>query len=255
MKTLARAGLLALLLVAVPAVSSATTWGPVEVECPICHTRNKFLGITSYGSYIYQQPSKYQYIFWPLTDSPSVYTCRKCFLSAFLFDFASLPQSKLPEIQKTLLSFKLVGPYKQYTDIPMSQRLAIAEAVYKVVVQNDEWWSRFYRVKAFHLAAEKKEAEATEARKRALEITLLQLAKPENKDRRKELLLISGSMRLFTGDEKGALKDLEDAERTKYKDQVLNAEQTKGFNDYLSGIIKEMVAAIKSGDIAKLKRA
>jgi len=46
----------------------STTWADQEFVCPVCQTKNIFGVVTSYGSYIYQWPSKYQYIFWPLTD-------------------------------------------------------------------------------------------------------------------------------------------------------------------------------------------
>ncbi len=44
-----------------------TTWADKEFVCPVCKTQNTFGVIMSYGTYIYQWPSKYQFIFWPMT--------------------------------------------------------------------------------------------------------------------------------------------------------------------------------------------
>src|SRR5262245_37271311 len=41
----------------------------------------------SYGSYIYQWPSKYDQVFWPLTDSHSIWFCRESGFAAFVGDF------------------------------------------------------------------------------------------------------------------------------------------------------------------------
>jgi uncharacterized protein (DUF2225 family) len=100
-----------------------TTWADEEFVCPVCKTKNTFGVIVSYGSYIYQWPSKYQFIFWPLTDGHVLYSCKKCYLSVLMWDFDKLPQNKLQEIQNALKGVEIKGDYKRYTDIPMSKRL------------------------------------------------------------------------------------------------------------------------------------
>src|SRR5687768_16658649 len=80
----------------------ATTWFPQEHTCPVCKTKNTFLVIGSYGSYIYQWPEKFQLIFWPVTDSPTMYSCKKCHLTTFMWDFEKTPKEKHAEILKQL---------------------------------------------------------------------------------------------------------------------------------------------------------
>ena len=70
------------------------TWFPQEFECPVCKTKNTFLVVGSYGSYIYQDASKFELIFWPLTDRPTVYACKRCHLAAFMGDFEETPKEK-----------------------------------------------------------------------------------------------------------------------------------------------------------------
>ena len=58
----------------------------------------------SYGSYIYQEPSKLQLIFWPYTDTPAWYSCKKCRLSVFMEDFDKVPPEKIAELRQMLHS-------------------------------------------------------------------------------------------------------------------------------------------------------
>lgn len=54
----------------------AITWFPQEFTCPIDKEKNTFQVVGSFGSYIYSYPSKYQFLFFPRTDSPT-FLCAK----------------------------------------------------------------------------------------------------------------------------------------------------------------------------------
>src|SRR3979409_1235572 len=86
---------------------SATTWSPKEVVCPLCKTVNTFMDVMSYGSYIYQWPEKFQLIYWPLTDTNVLYSCKKGRLTAFMWDFAVIPKEKLLIVKTRLDSLAL----------------------------------------------------------------------------------------------------------------------------------------------------
>ena len=47
-------------------VANSTTWSPKECICPICGHKHEYQEISSYGGYIYNWSSKFQYVFWPL---------------------------------------------------------------------------------------------------------------------------------------------------------------------------------------------
>lgn len=226
---------------------SATTWSPKEVVCPLCKTSNTFMEVMSYGSYIYQWPEKFQLIFWPLTDTNVLYSCKKCRLTAFMWDFAEIPKEKLTAIKTKLDTLALKPVEEAYNKIPMSQRLDIAAGIYTVLVQDEAFWCRFYRVKGYHYEAEKREADAASARGKALEICQRQLAAKEDPGARKELLMISGAMRYFLNDNAGALKDLREAAELTYNNAKLDAEQSKNFNEYLSALLKDYIARIQAG--------
>ena len=224
----------------------ATTWAEKEFVCPVCKTKNTFGVIMSYGSYIYGWPSKYQYIYWPLTDSHVLYSCKKCYLSLLMWDFDKTPQDKLQEVQNALKGVEIKGDYNRYTDIPMSKRLEAAEKVYAALQKDDDFWLEFYRVKGYHYAAEKDQAKADEARKKALDLATRMLNEKEPATAKKELWLISGAMKHFLDDDKGALADLNTALGTKYENKKLDKEKNENGEANLSALVKDYIEKIQS---------
>lgn len=222
------------------------TWVDKEFVCPVCKTQNTFAVAASWGSYIYGAPSKYQFIFWPLTDGHVLYSCKKCYLSVLMWDFDKLPQNKLQEIQNALKGVEIKGDYKRYTAIPMSKRLEAAEKVYAVLQKDDYFWLEFYRVKGYHYAAEKNQAKADEARKKALDLAMRMLNEKDQATPKKELWLISGAMKHFLEDDKGALDDLNTALKTKYEDKQLDKEKNENGEANLSTLVKEYIEKIQS---------
>ncbi len=233
------------------------TWHPVEVECPLCKTKNIFLQWGSYGNYIYQYPTKYQLIFWPYTDGPAWYSCKKCRLTTFMEDFRTVPKEKIEDLRQMLLSVNLPAQKERsdkdsmhppYLEIPTSDRLAVAEKVYQVLgIQSDQFWSHFYRVQGYHLERNGKQAEADKARQKALEFNEKILADAKDEGLRKELLYISAAMQHFLRDDAQALKTLEKARHLKHSDAKLNAEDNKGYDEYLSKLISEYIEMLKEG--------
>lgn len=240
------------------ATSNLITWFPKEFECPVCKTKNTFMVVGSYGSYIYADPSKYQLIFWPYTDTPSWYSCKKCRLSIFMEDFEQIPPDKIADLRKMLAMTSLPPqPEREvkdrfdrppYLDIPSVARVLVAEQVYKTLGKtNDEFWNHFYRVLAYHYDGHGKAAEAEQARRKSITITeKLLTAKSDGK--RKELLYILGAMRHFIGDDAAALKALDEAGTLTYKNSDLPAERNTGYDQYLSQAIKEYVEMLKKGE-------
>ncbi len=85
-------GIASVLLLALVSAALATTWLPKEVTCPVCGAVNTFQIPGSYGSYVYQEPSKYQYVFWPATTDKFLYTCKQCRYTAYMGDFEDDPE-------------------------------------------------------------------------------------------------------------------------------------------------------------------
>lgn len=226
--------------------SLATTWFPEEFTCPIDNTKNTFMVVGSYGSYIYSYPSKYQWLFFPRTDSPTFYLCKKCHLATFMWDFDKLPKDKLPELKKILADVKVSKTFNEYREIPVTERLEIMEKVYSALGKDETWWEEFYRIKGYHYGKEGNAAKAAEARKKSLEYLQKDLKNEKSKTPKKLVLYVSGAMKHFLGDDKGALEDFQKAIETKYKAEGASAEDVKNAEEGLNGRLKEYIELVKS---------
>jgi hypothetical protein len=232
------------LLFAFASSAFATTWFPTEVTCPVCGTVNEFQVPGSYGSYVYEEPSKLQYVFWPATTDKFLYTCKQCRLTAYMGDFASVPPEKIGELAKVLeRDASIEGPLVPYFEIPMVSRLPLAEKVYGVLGRDDAFWCEFRRVQGYHLEAAGRADEARRARLKALEIAEKLLKEPSST--RKETLVIAASMRKITGDAEGARRDLKEAKALTFESKELGAESSEGLNGYLDSLIEDLLQALR----------
>ena len=224
----------------------AITWFDQEFTCPIDNEKNTFKVWASYGSYVYSYPSKYQWLFFQWTDSPAYYTCKKCHFSTFLGEFDKVPKDKIPEIKKILASVKVSKNFKNYMELPVSERMDIMEKVYTVWGKNEEWWENFYRLKGYHNGKEGNAAKALEARKKSLEMIQKELTKPNTEAPKKILLYVSAAMKHFSNDDKGALEDLQKALATKYEEKDAKPEDLKNAEEGLNERIRDYIEKIKS---------
>lgn len=226
--------------------NSFITWFPKEFECPIDKEKNTFMVIGSYGSYIYGYPSKYQWLFFPQTDSPTYYLCKKCHLATFMWDFDKLPKEKLPEIQKILAGVTISKPFKDYKEIPVTEKLEIMEKVYAVLDKDDDWWETFYRIKGYHYGQAGNSEKAGEARKKSLEMIQKDLKNEKSEIPKKILFYISGAMKHFLNNDQGAIEDFQKGLETKYTSKNETPEDLKNAEDGMNVRIKEYIGKIKS---------
>ncbi|MCC7308459.1 MAG: hypothetical protein IT173_12910 [Acidobacteria bacterium] len=226
---------------------AATTWFPKDFDCPVCKTKNTFQVWGSYGSYIYQWPSKYQWVFWPWTDSPSVYLCKKCHVATFLDDYEDLPKDKLAVLEKELAKIPFNRKFKDYMEVPMSERLEMAERVYRFLPdRGDVFWSHMYRVQGYHYGKDQPE-KAVAVRTKALELTKKMMTDRTTSTPMKELLYISGAMKHFLKDDKGAVEDFKKGLATKFAALELKADELKnaeeGMNERFDDYIKQIASS------------
>ncbi len=230
------------------AVAVATTWAPEDVACPLCGTTNEFQGVMSYGTYIYNWPSKFELIFWPDTESEVLYSCRNCKYTSFMYDFDDPPAEKLDALREAAAEADFGGGANYYTDIPMTARLAAAEKIYRVLERSDDFWCRFYRIVGYHAAAEGLAEDAANARGEALAIAETLMQDETRAGERKEFLLITGAMRHLRGDEPGARADFEAALALTYENAALETENNEGYDAYLTALLEEYIAKIDNGE-------
>ena len=235
-------------LLTLPVGVHATTWFPKEHTCPICTHKSEYQEIGSYGSYIYHWPSKYQYVFWPLTDEPSIYCCQKCHFTTYMWDFDNIPENKIAPLKEYLATVKIDKEYEKYYDIPMITRLEIAENVYKILERDKEFWCQFYRVLGYHCNGEKNAVKAKAVRIKALNIAEEMLSDALYKGQEKEIFLIIAAMHHFTGEKDSALIYLDKASLFTYQNDKGEQSDVKGVDEYLTELIMQYKVFIRKED-------
>lgn len=226
--------------------SFAITFFPQEFTCPIDGQKNTFQVVGSYGSYIYSDPSKYQWLFFPQTSSTTYYICKKCHYTAYSWDFDKLPKEKIAAVKKVLAGVKFSMAFDDYLKAPLEERLEIMEKVYGVLDKDDVWWERFYRTKGFFYHIMGSTEKAAEARRKSLDLVQKELKNEKSETSKKLLYYVSAAMKHFLNDDKGALEDLQKALETKYAEKNATPEQINNAEQGLNGRIEDYVARIKS---------
>lgn len=223
------------------------TYATVEIVCPICETKNTFTTWASSGGYVYFWPSRFQMVFWPYTDPVAVYHCRNCHYSVFEWDFADPPEERRAAIRQLLQSVSCPRHADDYLKMPVSDRLAIAEQVYRLYEPDERFWCGFYRVLGYHLHEEGRKEEAAAARRRALELAERLLGQGELEGERKEILVITAAMHHYLESDPQALRALREAETVAYRNSKLEPEKNDEINTYLAHLIREYIQAIEQG--------
>ena len=231
------------LLACVPALVLPSTWMDVEVTCPVCGTVNVFKVPASFGTYVYQDPSRLQYVFWPATTDMFLYTCRRCHLTAYMQDFAEVPADKITALATMLeRDGAIQGALVPYYEIPMGTCLDIARKVYEVLERDAEFWCEFDRIAGYHHAESGRAREAHTARARAL-TRAESILGTAPRGERKETLVIVAALRFLTGDIPGAREALAEAEPLTY---AASDRDSEALDHYLSQLIQDLRAEFLS---------
>jgi hypothetical protein len=246
----------ALLLVVFLGISLAvlaTTWASKDMECPLCGKSTKMEVIASYGSYIYNWPSKHQLIFWPVTTGYALYFCEHCHLAMFMGDFQDLAkqsQEKREAVKQAVAPLKKEQPDKRYYQISMPYRLKIAEAAYRQLDKDDAFWCRFYRIQGYHLAGAGDQKGAKAARLKALKLVEKMIDGKVSEPPMKELVFIKGSMQYFTGQKELAKATLKQVSETPLKpSKTITKEHAKNATVYLDGLAKDTLKLVEKGEV------
>ena len=226
----------------------ATTWVDVTVQCPVCGTENEFHAIGSYGSYIYDWPEKYQFVFWPTTDGKAMRSCRQCRYTAWLWDFESLPPERVADVKAALQEQGLAELEGGYQNVAMTERMAIARSVYEVLDRDAGFWCEFERILGYHAEEEGKEELARQARRRALELVQELLVDPEQAAMEKQLRIIEAAMMFHLGDVEGARSRLERATGLTYANPELSESERDDADLYQSKLIFDYLNKLDGGD-------
>ena len=232
------------LALAFTAAGHATTWSePEPVPDPVrpgakCYVSQPM----SYGSYIYQWPSKYDQVFWPLTDPKGIWFCRQSGFTAFIDDF------ELTTNERATLAAELAVSYEPLkTDPTLSDKLVLLQKSYAARSLDARMKIQLLRVLAYYYETELGDYDRASAlRQEALELieTALPTKLPEGD--RLEYLFVSAAYYRELGDfekSKTAVSYLQQA-LTQSKDEKL-----KGFVEYLTDLKKDIAKIVPGGPL------
>lgn len=232
-------------LMAVSSIAFATTWGSKSISCPVCGKTDTYQTPLSYGSYVYQWPTKYQLIFWPMTDQNSHYICSECGFSCFMADFTHFDTTNTLKVKAMLEKEKPGLNFGSYTDYPILKRLDLSEKCYKAMNKDEYFWCEYYRVKAYFYDSEKDSTGAKRYRMKALGLAEQMLGMEKYQPIAKELLFVAASMYFYTGHDKEAVENLRTCKQVTYKGIEMDSKNAESLNSYLMELIEEMLMIIE----------
>ncbi len=221
----------------------ATTWASAVVPDPIkqgaeCEVSRP----VSSGSYIYHWPSKYDQVFWPLTDESGIWFCAESGFTAFLEDF------DLREAERANIASYLAANYQPSpAPVTLPEKLRFLEDIYSLRDKDGEFRIRLLRALAYMYDGLNQEAAAAELRAKALEAIRAALATNLEEGQRLEYLFVASAYAHELGDEDRAL------ETSKALDAALAAsksEEIADFVDYLRELRNDLAKSKPGGILA-----
>ena len=192
-----------------------------SVKCPACNTINRFQSHLRFNHDPFFGITKYHYFSQDYTENQIIYCCKKCHFSAFFWDFEKIPYRKARKIRKKIKDITSDISFVDYQSIPFLKRLQISEKVYENLEKDNFFWCTFYRIMSWHYRQNEMLIDAFHYRNKALKKVKLMLIKSQGIQ--KELLMISGILHFFWGDDKKALNDFTSALQFPYYKKGISA--------------------------------
>lgn len=196
----------------------SVTWGDTQLTDPLTGEKVAAKSIGSYGSYIYNWPSRYDYVFFPLTELNWICINRRNGYGAFNPHFEDLDEKEKVRVKGWLeKNYDVKNPPQTH-----EEHLLWLEKVYGQRKMHGSFWCRFYRLMAYFYRDDGEHPN----RKRRLHyvrkaIPFLHEWFGENPQgiNRIEVLYLLGEYSRRTGDLEKARRFFAEAKVTKFKDE------------------------------------
>ena len=210
--------------------SLATTWTESKVEDPflpgkVCSVHEPM----SYGGYIYRWPSKYDFVFWPLTDVHGIWHCEHSGFTSFIGDFEGLSDKERADI-----AVYLAANYEGKDDV--ESRLKLLEDTYSLRTTDSQFENKLLRVLARWYQDNGQVDKANGYRRKAFEELKGFLKVELMEERRLEYLYLAANYSRQLGEV--AASDRYLVELEKAIENITNPELS-GLGEYLSELAKE----------------
>ncbi|WP_215399179.1 hypothetical protein [Rheinheimera oceanensis] len=219
----------------------ATTWVESTVPDPIAPDSTcSVMQPASYGSYIYHWPSKYDQVFWPLTDSNGIWFCKESGFIAFIEDFEGLSEEEVARIRSYLKTAK-----PNISD--QLSRLEHLDKIYSLRDKDEIFKNKLKRVLAYLYEAEGEFDLANRHRSEILQQINKLLESPNLTEYQTlEYLYLSVNYELQLGNEERSSSRLI---QLKIAIENINDAELKGYGDYLSALINELPSMKPGGKL------
>ena len=227
--------ILSLVAALITSQAHAIIWGGNEVDDPFSDATCLVSSLASYGSYIYNFPSKYDAVFFPHTDSQSIWYCGESGYASFMGDFEELTAEERVDVAQLLAGADTLGE-----NPTVFERLERLEDVYSVRTMEDTFWPWFYRVLAHYYQSESPER-ALEYRSLALPLVEQQIENGEPDGFMIQNLYVAGDYHRQLGNTDRAMEYFAQARTLEWVDE--SGTQRVGI-DYWTEIINEREALI-----------
>lgn len=228
---------------ATPAVQ-ATTWTDKRVPDPIAEGATCEVSVPgSFGSYIYDWPSKFDQVFWPITTLPGIWFCRRSGFTAFIDDFDGIDAE-----QRAAIAAYLATQYRSPHKPDPAELLTLLEGCYSQRRLDPKQQITVLRAVAYHReqlgdlpGAEQRRSEALALIVDALKDDALEAP------RRLEYLFVASAYSRWLGDSSQSNRYLRELrEALKHPDPGT----PDGFVKYLRELSKEIDRIRRGGTLA-----
>ncbi|MDD2412132.1 MAG: hypothetical protein RBS19_06995 [Bacteroidales bacterium] len=226
-------------------LNAQTEWKKENLKCPVCR-HEQYYYVPVHNVVTIDIEAQYQLVFFPFTQHQSVFACTKCKYSALMDDFFNVDTNFVKKIEDIDISGLAVGRFKSYLDMDVTDRLLIAEKIYKNKDLDDEFWCRFYRICAYQFEREDYDREAEEYREKALELSQKMLIdRSYSEGREKEFLLISGSMFYFLNEPDSAYTYVREASMRTYTGNSRKVENVRAKENLLTRVSQQFAVHLR----------
>jgi hypothetical protein len=242
--SLAAACLLATL--AGPAPVSATSWARSTIADPIVEDAECLISRpASYGSYVYGYPSKYDQVFWPVTEESGIWFCQKSGFTAFMSDFHNIDDA-----QRTAIAAYLATAYRAGEAVPRKRKLELLEGCYALRALSTEKKLQVLRALAYQYEELGDQAAADSRRRSALALMLAALDTELEPANRLEYLFVAAAYQREFGQTQASDASLE---RLGELLKASHIEDVANYVKYLRELIADIARIEPGGKLAPEK--
>jgi hypothetical protein len=236
----------ALLILFLSSNAFAITWGhPEEHPDPVIDGATCAVSEPmSWGSYIYHWPSKYDQVFFPLTDEHAIWFCKESGFTAFIGDFELTPE------EKAALAAHLPQVYNRFdgAEPDISALLLLLQESYGQRRVDREFRIRLLRVLAYYYDATLHDYDtAARFRKEALDLIEEALSTELDEGKKLEYLFVAAAYYREFGDAErsdGKVAELTSALQSSSDDKL------KDYVEYLSSLRQDIARIVPGGSLA-----